>query len=106
MPTEIIWDTTETDRKQLAEYKKELKDKIKLFSDLFEEFQDDHCLPLEEYVEEGWDEERFKVEFGNIFRLVDDINRIKSKFLIIKKEIELEYLQKSINGLKERFNPK
>ena len=95
-----------SDRKQLTEYKKELKDKIKLFTDLFEEFQDDHCLPLEEYVEEGWDEERFKVEFGNIFRLVDDINRIKAQILIEKKEVELYNIQLCINSLKERFKPK
>tara|TARA_R110000782_G_scaffold16896_1_gene47923 strand:+ start:179 stop:481 length:303 start_codon:yes stop_codon:yes gene_type:complete len=90
----------------IIQKKKELKDKIKLFTDLFEAFQDDHCLPLEEYVEEGWDEERFKVEFGNIFRLVDDINRIKARILIKKKEIELYNIQQCINSLKERFNPK
>ena len=100
MSTEIIrW-------KQLTEYKKELKDKIKLFTDLFEEFQDDNCLPLEECVEEGWNEERLKVEFGNMFRLVDDINRIKAQILIEKKEVELYNIQLCINSLKERFKPK
>ena len=95
-----------SDRKQLTEYKKELKDKITLFSNLFEAFQEDGCLPLEEYLEEGWNEERLKVEFGNMFRLVDDINRIKAQILIEKKEVELYNIQLCINSLKERFKPK